>query len=210
MMNIAIRSTQDQKSELIEKGFTENVNVQWIESNKTIKDVKAHVFFDLTFDDMNIAENEFIDDKPVFVHAVNCTCSEINRPNYIRLNAWAGFMQRPLIELAVNNINIQKIAENIFNEIGWKYVFTNDNYGFIAARIIAAIINEAFFTLENKVSTKEEIDVAMKLGTNYPFGPFEWSEKIGLANIMYLLKQLSKIDDRYTASPLLVHEYQQF
>jgi 3-hydroxybutyryl-CoA dehydrogenase len=209
MKNIVIRATQDQKSELIEKGFAENVNAQWIESNKTIKDVKADVFFDLTFDDINISANEFINDKPVFVHAVNCTCNEINRPNYIRLNAWAGFMKRPLIELAVNNENIKRIAEDIFAKLGWKYIFTNDDYGFIAARIIAMIINEAFFALENKVSTKEEIDIAMKSGTNYPFGPFEWSEKIGLTNIMHLLLRLSKNDDRYTPSPLFVHECQQ-
>jgi 3-hydroxybutyryl-CoA dehydrogenase len=162
------------------------------------------------FDDLNIANNVFIDDKPVFVHAVNCTCSKINKPNYIRLNAWAGFMKRPLIELATNNENIRGIAEDIFTEIGWKYIFINDEAGFIAARIIAAIINEAFFALEDKVSTKQEIDIAMRSGTNYPFGPFEWSEKIGLTNIMHLLEYLSKNDKRYTPSPLLVHECQQF
>ncbi len=210
MVNIAIRASQDQKSELIEKGFSENVNVQWIGSNKTIRDVKADAFFDLLFDDMNIAGNEFINDKPVFVHAVNCTCIEINRPNYIRLNAWVGFMKRPLIELAANNENIKRITEDVFAKLGWKYIFTNDDYGFIAARIIAMIINEAFFALEDKVSTKEEIDVAMRSGTNYPFGPFEWSEKIGLANIMHLLQRLSKNDDRYIPSSLFVHECQQF
>jgi 3-hydroxybutyryl-CoA dehydrogenase len=210
MMNIAIRATQDQKSELIEKDFAENVNVQWIESNQTIRDVNADVFFDLLFDDMHIAANELINDKPVFVHAVNCTCAEINRPNYIRLNAWPGFIKRPVIELAANNENIKRIAEDIMVRIGWKYVFTNDDYGFIAARIIVMVINEAFFALEDKVSTKEEIDVAMKSGTNYPFGPFEWSKKIGLSNIMHLLRQLSKNDERYIPSTLFVHECQQF
>lgn len=209
MMNIAIRASQDQQTELIEKGFAENVNVQWIESNKTIRDVNADVFFDLLFDDINIEANKFINDKPVFVHAVNCTCSEINRTNYIRLNAWSGFLQRPLIELAVNNEHNKRIAEDILMKIGWKYIFTKDDYGFIAARIIAMIINEAFFALEDKVSTKEEIDVAMKSGTNYPLGPFEWSQKIGLQNIMHLLQQLLKCDERYTLSTLFVHECQQ-
>ena len=41
------------------------------------------------------------------------------------------------------------------------------------------IINEAFLALQEGVSTKEEINTAMKLGTNYPLGPFEWVEKIG-------------------------------
>ena len=43
------------------------------------------------------------------------------------------------------------------------------------------IINEAYFTWEAGTSTKEEIDIAMKLGTGYPYGPFEWGEKIGLS-----------------------------
>jgi 3-hydroxybutyryl-CoA dehydrogenase len=209
-MKIVIRSTQDQKAELIEKGFAKSINVQWIESNISIKNIDSDVVFDLLFDDINISNNEFIEDKPVFVDAVNCTCNEINRANYIRLNAWHGFLKRPITELAVNNTTTQKSAEYIFAEIGWKYVFTNDDYGFIAARILAMIINEAYFALEDKVSMKGEIDVAMKLGTNYPFGPFEWSEKINLSKIMRLLERLSKADKRYTASPLLVHECQQF
>jgi 3-hydroxybutyryl-CoA dehydrogenase len=210
MMKIAIRSTQDQKAELIEKSFAKNINVQWIEPNTSIKNISADVFFDLLFDDMNISNNEFIYDKPVFVDAVNCTCYEISRPNYIRLNAWNGFLKRAVTELAVNNITTQRIAEDIFAEIGWKYVFTKDDYGFIAARILAMIINEAYFVLEDKVSVKEEVDTAMKLGTNYPFGPFEWSEKINLRKIMHLLERLSSADKRYTVSPLLVHECQQF
>jgi 3-hydroxybutyryl-CoA dehydrogenase len=48
----------------------------------------------------------------------------------------------------------------------------------------------------------------MKLGTNYPYGPFEWSEKIGLFNIVSLLQKLSKKDKRYTISSLLIHKSQ--
>ena len=67
----------------------------------------------------------------------------------------------------------------------------------ISARILASIINEAYYTLQEEVSTKNDIDTAMKLGTNYPFGPFEWSERIGLENIYDLLNKLSKADARY-------------
>ena len=60
-----------------------------------------------------------------------------------------------------------------------------------------------FFALEEKVSTEEEIDVAMKTGTNYPYGPFEWSKKIGLRDIYSLLTALSKEQNRYQPSVLL-------
>jgi 3-hydroxybutyryl-CoA dehydrogenase len=56
------------------------------------------------------------------------------------------------------------------------------------------------------VSTKKETDIAMKLGTNYPYGPFEWAEKIGLKNIAALLTALCKEENRYQPSPLLLKE----
>ncbi len=76
----------------------------------------------------------------------------------------------------------------------------------ITARVLAAIINEAYFTLGAQVSTREEIDIAMKLGTSYPYGPFEWSGKIGLKRIYELLNELSSVDGRYTPAPLLTQE----
>jgi 3-hydroxybutyryl-CoA dehydrogenase len=72
--------------------------------------------------------------------------------------------------------------------------------------VLAMIINEAWFTLGENVSTKQEIDTAMKLGTNYPYGPFEWCNKIGIKNIYSLLKKLSENNARYKPAPLLEKE----
>jgi 3-hydroxybutyryl-CoA dehydrogenase len=77
----------------------------------------------------------------------------------------------------------------------------------VAARVISMIINEAFFTIAEKVSTKDEIDLAIKLGTNYAYGPFEWLNKIGIQNIYQLLEILSINDKRYMVSPLLEKNY---
>ena len=71
------------------------------------------------------------------------------------------------------------------------------------------IINEAFYALEEKISTMEEIDMAMKLGTNYPSGPFEWAEKIGIRRIYLLLEKLALKEARYTPSPALKKLYEQ-
>ena len=76
----------------------------------------------------------------------------------------------------------------------------------IALRIIAMIVNEAYFALGDGISTKEEIDTAMKLGTNYPYGPFEWSEKIGLKKIYALLQNLGNSGERYLVAPLLKYD----
>ena len=84
-----------------------------------------------------------------------------------------------------------------------------DEVGFVSARTIAMVINEAFFAIEDNVSSEQEIDIAMKLGTNYPFGPFEWASKIGLKNIYDLLSMLSKTDERYTVSVKLIEKINQ-
>ena len=46
----------------------------------------------------------------------------------------------------------------------------------------------------------------MKLGTNYPYGPFEWSKKIGVQNIASLLTGLSQTEKRYQPADLLLKE----
>jgi 3-hydroxybutyryl-CoA dehydrogenase len=69
-------------------------------------------------------------------------------------------------------------------------------------RTIAMIVNEAYFALGEKLATATAIDLAMKNGVNYPLGPIEWGEKIGLHNIAQLLEELSTItrDERYKLS----------
>ena len=64
------------------------------------------------------------------------------------------------------------------------------------------IINEAYFALGEKLTTAEAIDLAMKNGVNYPLGPVEWGEKIGLHYVAQLLEELNTItrDDRYRLS----------
>lgn len=123
--------------------------------------------------------------------------------DFIRINGWHTFLNRQMIEAAANNTLQKANAEKLFLSLGKKPEWVPDITGLVTPRIVAAIINEAFFALEENVSTEEEIDTAMKLGTNYPFGPFEWSKKIGLQNIYSLLNALSKEQVRYQPSSLL-------
>ncbi|MDP9457607.1 MAG: 3-hydroxyacyl-CoA dehydrogenase NAD-binding domain-containing protein [Actinomycetota bacterium] len=73
-----------------------------------------------------------------------------------------------------------------------------------ALRVISCIVNEAFLALSEGVATAEDIDQAMKLGANYPKGPFEWAEEIGASTILETLDSLRTTHgDAYLASPLL-------
>lgn len=142
--------------------------------------------------------------RPLFINAVANTLKEFNAPDcVVRINGWPGFLQRSVWEIA------GKAGEDVKNILGHINKIMRpvaDEPGFISARIIAMIINEAYFALEDKVSSKTDIDIAMKLGTNYPLGPFEWAAVISPRNILQLLRTLSLSDNRYRPAGLLVSE----
>jgi 3-hydroxybutyryl-CoA dehydrogenase len=139
--------------------------------------------------------------RPVVIHSVTATLAEIGQP-FIRVNAWPGLLPHPILEIAALPEQ-QATVQNVFAQLGWKYRLVPDIAGFVSARVIAMIINEAWFTFGDGISTREEIDIAMKSGTNYPYGPFEWGEKIGLGNIGRLLTAMRAADNRYEIAPAL-------
>jgi 3-hydroxybutyryl-CoA dehydrogenase len=120
-----------------------------------------------------------------------------------RFCGWPGFFGGPAWEVSGK---IDSAIIELASACGKKIIPVNDKPGMTGPRIVSMIINEAYFALEAGVSSKKEIDIAMKLGTNYPFGPFEWSEKIGLKKIITLLDTLSVSDSRYTPSSLMKKE----
>jgi 3-hydroxybutyryl-CoA dehydrogenase len=67
------------------------------------------------------------------------------------------------------------------------------------------IINEAYYTSEEGTALREDIDLAMKLGTNYPYGPFEWAKRIGTNQVIKLLDRVynKTNDERYKICTLL-------
>jgi 3-hydroxybutyryl-CoA dehydrogenase len=75
----------------------------------------------------------------------------------------------------------------------------------IAERLLATIVNEAASAVADGVAAPESIDVAMRLGANYPSGPLEWGERVGLATAVRTLDALAVAspDGRYRVVPLL-------
>jgi 3-hydroxybutyryl-CoA dehydrogenase len=75
----------------------------------------------------------------------------------------------------------------------------------IAERLLATIVNEAASAMADGVAAPESIDIAMRLGANYPSGPLEWGERIGLAEVVRILDMLhaAEPDGRYRVVPLL-------
>jgi 3-hydroxybutyryl-CoA dehydrogenase len=159
----------------------------------------ADAYFNLLDDSAAVEYTNL--NAPVFINSVTKTLSHIKaKGNIIRINAWHGFIEKEIWEIA-GLVSPEVTA--IIKTLNKKCITVDDEPGFVSARIVAMIINEAYFAKGENVSTEEEIDIAMKLGTNYPFGPFEWGEKIGIKYVYELLKELSEKDERYTIAPFL-------
>lgn len=60
----------------------------------------------------------------------------------------------------------------------------------IVTRISMPVIREAMILVDDGIATKEDIDLAMKLGANFPEGPFEMAERIGLDKVREEIKKL--------------------
>lgn len=72
----------------------------------------------------------------------------------------------------------------------------------IAERVILAIVNEAYRAFGEGIAGEADIDRAMRLGANHPFGPFEWAARTGLPEVAVMLDALSD-DDPDTFRPTL-------
>jgi 3-hydroxybutyryl-CoA dehydrogenase len=70
---------------------------------------------------------------------------------------------------------------------------------------VSLICNEAAFALQEGVATAKDIDTAVRLGANYPHGPLEWADQIGLDVVYGIIRALQDElgEDRYRPAPLL-------
>lgn len=198
-MKILIKSTDQQYASLINKFNTEQHLInRFLESTEPIP--IADLYIDACFEDEGPSFNA-IKDNLVLVNAVS-TVSSAMPQNFVRFNGWGGFITLPTLEIAGNEQAVSKLVE-LLSSIGVKTVVSADEIGMIGPRVVSMIINEAFFALYDQVSTKDEIDTAMKLGTNYPYGPFEWCSLIGMNKVSNLLNKLQETNNRYSIAPAL-------
>jgi 3-hydroxybutyryl-CoA dehydrogenase len=100
---------------------------------------------------------------------------------------------------------VYQAVEDMTVKLSKTPVEVNDFPGFVSNRILMPMINEAIFTLQEGVATKEAIDEVMKLGMNHPMGPLQLADFIGLDTCLYIMEVLHDGfgDSKYRPSPLL-------
>ncbi|MFM8711578.1 MAG: 3-hydroxyacyl-CoA dehydrogenase family protein [Sphingomonadales bacterium] len=206
-MRIAVVATEAQQQEWMAQVISDTVSIVWLRESVAVEEVDAY---------LNLrAEEEWLHQPlPDFLPSlviVNAVVSEGKDwpAHFIRINGWPGFLKGAVLEASGGNEAQQQAATQLLQRCGRQAEWVSDQFGFIGARVVSAIINEAYLTLQEKVSSKEDIDTAMKLGTNYPMGPFTWAAAIGIKNVYALLHTLAAEQPRYTPAMLLKQEAEQ-
>jgi 3-hydroxybutyryl-CoA dehydrogenase len=90
-------------------------------------------------------------------------------------------------------------------KMGKTTVVSRDFPGFIVNRILIPMLNEACFAVMEGLASVQDIDTAMKLGTNQPMGPLQLADFIGLDTVLSIAEMLDRGlgDDKYRPCPLL-------
>jgi 3-hydroxybutyryl-CoA dehydrogenase len=145
-----------------------------------------------------------VKETPIFLNSVFTTLAGLrkkgNLPSIvIGFCGLPTFFNRSILEVTWSNPADQLILSQVAAVLKTEFKVVKDQVGMVTPRVIAMIINEAYEALQQQVASREDIDLSMKLGTNYPFGPFEWADKIELSNVKKLLNALENAtgDSRY-------------
>lgn len=201
-MNIVVLTNESLKEELLSSVETTSENILWLEDISQLRaNENGDVVIDLLFEKDHIGKLQECSGL-VIINSVEDRLCETDA-SFVRINSWPTFLRSNLVEASCSGEDKRKITEEVFSSFNKKIEWLPDQVGFLTPRVISMIINEAFLSLHEGVSSEEEIDTAMKLGTNYPYGPFEWAEKIGMRKIFSLLQKLEQADVRYAPSSLL-------
>lgn len=176
---------------------------------KSLSDVKQLHVADVVFDFYesgnwnNLQIYSVMKDTPLFINTVFNTLNSIlaqtklSNP-VIGFCGLPGFFNREIMEVTYDEKHSGHLTA-LAQKLNIKFIRVKDQVGMVTPRVVGMIINEAFETLQNGVASRADIDLSMKLGTNYPFGPFEWAERIGVEKLRALLLAIQKEtgDSRY-------------
>jgi 3-hydroxybutyryl-CoA dehydrogenase len=150
---------------------------------------------------------------PVFTEIIQESLAEsrweaVNGPHKTTLFGFCGLptlLNRPLLEVSLyREADREKLAATCA-ALGTEYRVVEDRVGLVTPRVVCMIINEACFTVQEGTATMQDVDLGMKLGTNYPRGPFVWANAIGVERVYAVLEALwlDTHDERYKVCPLL-------
>ena len=175
---------------------------------------------DIVFDFLLHEEPErlsyYASEQVVFCHAATRQLAALVRESGVEtcctlfgFNGLPTLFNRPLLEVSLYRQSDAETLRRICEQLGTDYQLVDDRVGMVTPRILCMIINEACYTLQEGTASIQDIDLGMKLGTNYPKGPFEWANAIGIENVYKVLEAVYEDtkEERYKICPLLKTKY---
>jgi 3-hydroxybutyryl-CoA dehydrogenase len=116
-------------------------------------------------------------------------------------------IERSFVELVQGEKTPKRIirdAADYFKTLNFETIITKDSPGIILNRLLASMINEAIYVYMYGLARMEDIDEMMKLGANFPMGPFEYADFLGLDRVLKTLEWLTEeLGPQYRPCPLL-------
>ena len=113
---------------------------------------------------------------------------------------------RTLMTTPVTDTDVRDQVHGLLAADGVGVTVIHDSPGFIAQRVIAAIVNIGCDIAQQRIATPADIDKAVRLGLAYPKGPIELGDMVGPARILAILEAMQTFyrDPRYRPSPWLI------
>lgn len=217
-MNILIIGEKQHYAALLQKGGLSGHRVQQITTAERIGTLEDYgLVIDLDFDEHTERAGIYAKypQVPVLAAIVKTSLADVMNDyafeqglNLIGCNWLPGFVAMPVTEVSVIEDGQKPLLAQIMSELGWEYEIVEDRVGLVTPRVVCMIINEAYMAAEEGTASRKDINIAMRLGTNYPKGPFEWCEEIGIRQVYGVLDAVYKAtgNERYKISPLLAQE----
>lgn len=217
-MNILIIGEQQRYAAFLRKGGLSGHRVQQVTTVNQIDTLNDYaLIIDLDFDEHTERARFYAKypQVPVLASIVTTSLADIMNNyafeqgfNLIGCNWLPGFATMPVTEISVIEEEQKESVAKVMKELGWEYEIVEDKVGMVTPRVVCMIINEAYMTVAEGAASREDINIAMKLGTNYPKGPFEWCEEIGVRRVYSILEAVYKAtgNERYKISDLLAQE----
>jgi len=216
-MNILVIGEEQQYAAFLQKGGLSGHRVRQVTTAGQSDIADQELIIDLNFDENTDRARIYAKHPQVVVLAgiARTSLSEVMN-NYafeqgfslIGCNWLPGFAAMQVTEVSILEEEQKPVLERIMAILGWEYEIVEDRVGLVTPRVVSMIINEAYLAAAEGTASREDINTAMKLGTNYPLGPFEWCEKIGIRQVCGVLDAVYKAtgNERYKISALLAQE----
>jgi 3-hydroxybutyryl-CoA dehydrogenase len=103
------------------------------------------------------------------------------------------------------NAESLETVKRFFESVGLSTARVADGPAGVLGRTVCCLVNEAAMAVQERIASPAEIDQAMRIGANYPFGPLAWGDRIGLDRVLAVMDGLFAEfrEERYRPAPVL-------